>query len=336
MTSTYDPAAAPRRGRQGYKGDAWTVSLPADGSEPILALDTGLDSVAIVRVPDAAWGRGESPDTVHIHAGYDEVVLVQRGSGTLLHGPDPAHLESVRFEAPVTLVLPAGVWHGAVMDPGVTALGTCFYTVAGTVIESFSLQMEIIAKGSVTFADLPVVHPVAVEASAWPMAPFPAAGEAGPVEPADREARVLAYPPVRDGLSLPLDTGEDSLFIMSAPVEPEPSAPATERTTLPLPEFVDVHRHPDVDEFILRRGGAGYILNGETPASITLTPFEGQCVLVMPAGAFHRIVQTEEDPVGESILIYADRRAVVERYETIMAKTTVVSASPAVAREVPA
>jgi hypothetical protein len=45
----------------------------------------------------------------------------------------------------------------------------------------------------------------------------------------------------------------------------------------------------------------------------------------MPAGAFHRIVQTEEDEVGESILIYSDRRAVVERFETIMARTSVVA-----------
>ncbi len=96
---------------------------------------------------------------------------------------------------------------------------------------------------------------------------------------------------------------------------------------LPLPDVVDVHRHPDVDEYIIRRDGAGYILNGRTQATVTLTPFRAPCVLVMPAGAFHRIVQTEDDQVGESILIYADRRAVVERYETIVAKTVTASIS---------
>ena len=48
----------------------------------------------------------------------------------------------------------------------------------------------------------------------------------------------------------------------------------------------------------------------------------------MPAGAFHRIVQTEEDEVGDSILIYTDRRAVVERFETIMARTSVATPAP--------
>ena len=45
----------------------------------------------------------------------------------------------------------------------------------------------------------------------------------------------------------------------------------------------------------------------------------------MPAGAFHRIVQTEDDQVGGGFLIYADRRAVVEPYATIMATTRVAS-----------
>jgi hypothetical protein len=52
--------------------------------------------------------------------------------------------------------------------------------------------------------------------------------------------------------------------------------------------------------------------------------------MVMPAGAFHRIVHTEEERGTGSILIYADRRAVVERYETIMARTAVAALAPAV------
>lgn len=90
------------------------------------------------------------------------------------------------------------------------------------------------------------------------------------------------------------------------------------------PEFVDVHRHPDVDEYIIRRQGTGYLLNGPAPEGITLTPFGGPCVIVMPAGAFHRIVQVD-DPGGESLLVYADRHAVVERYEVIMARTSIAT-----------
>jgi hypothetical protein len=322
VTTTYDPASAPRQRSQGYKGDAWTVSLPSDGSEPILALDSGMDSVAIVRMPDGAWDRRMAPDHVHAHDGYDETVLVQRGSGTLFHGTAPTRVTTSRFEAPVTLVLPARSWHQVVMDPGVTALGTCFFTVSGTRIEPFSVQMEIIAKGRVTFADLPIVEPAPVLASTW-SAPPPHAGSRRVDDAAAPGARILPYPPAHDGLTLPLDTGHDSLFIMSNPVGPETPASGSERATLPVPEHVDIHRHPDVDEFIIRRDGAGYILNGPTPSAVTLTPFRGPCVMVMPAGAFHRIVQTEEDRVGESILIYADRRAIVERYETIVAKTSV-------------
>src|SRR5206468_11561240 len=87
---------------------------------------------------------------------------------------------------------------------------------------------------------------------------------------------------------------------------------------------VDVHSHSDVDEFIVIESGEGYLLNGPDLASVSLTPFRGPCVIVMPAGAFHRIVRTDDETV-DSILIYADRRAVVPRYETIMARTTVVS-----------
>ena len=49
--TTYDPSKAPRQRASGYKGDAWTVSQPPDGSKPILVLDSGADSVAIMRIP---------------------------------------------------------------------------------------------------------------------------------------------------------------------------------------------------------------------------------------------------------------------------------------------
>src|SRR4051794_1184315 len=70
-----DPATAPRERESGYKGDAWSVTLPVsppDSNEMMLILDTGLDSVAIVRVPNAWWDRSERPSAVRVHDGYDE------------------------------------------------------------------------------------------------------------------------------------------------------------------------------------------------------------------------------------------------------------------------
>lgn len=333
----YDPSTAPRRLESGFKNNGWIVSLPPDGAETILELDTGLDSVAIARIPDGAWDRGPRPRAVHAHDGYDETILVSRGSGTLYHGPDSEHIVALRFERPVVIVVPTGAWHHVVMDPEVTAEGTSFFTVPGRIIESFPSQMAIVARGRVTFADLPVVHPKPVEASAWNATAGPAPAtrvtlvETLPAEPAPR-VRILPFEAPPEGeLPLPLDTGQDSLFIMASPpsASDEPAGPAT---ALDPPEFVDVHRHPDVDEYIIRSGGSGYLVNGPLPETVTLTPFRGPCVIVMPAGAFHKIVQVEEDRGGPSILVYADRRAVVERYEVIMARTSVAtfSATPVV------
>jgi hypothetical protein len=325
----HDPARAPRRREDGYKGDAWSVDVPPDGDRPIVMLDTGVDSVAIVRIPDGAWERGTRPSRVHAHDGYDETILVTRGAGTLLHGPSPDALEETRFEGPVVIQVAPGRYHGIAMDPGVHAIATCFYTVPGTVIEEFSVQMQIIARARVRFDDLPEPHPVPVRAEEY-VGPATGVPEIHPDQAASRSrpsaiagVRISTYPaPNAEGLTLPLDTGHDSLFIMAAAPGPEklPSGgPATELTP---PEEVDVHRHPDVDEFIIRRHGAGWILNGRTPSTVTKTPFRGPCVMVMPAGAFHRIVQREEDEVGDSILIYSHRRAVVERHDRIMQRTT--------------
>jgi hypothetical protein len=327
--ATYDPASASRQLDKGYKNDGWIVSVPTDGSDTILMLDTGIDSVAIARIPDGKWDRSTSPSAVHAHDGYDETILVSRGSGTIYHGPDAEHISVSRFDRPAVIVVPARAWHHVAMDPGVTAEGTCFFTVAGTTIEPFSVQMEIIAKGRVTFADLPVAHPRRVDASAWAAPPItsPATGaRLVDAVPADAVAavRVLPFEPAPEGeLPLPLDTGRDSLFIMANPPRAEVAGAADAASRTPeLPEFVDVHRHPDVDEYIIRENGAGYLLNGPLPATVTRTPFQAPCVIIMPAGAFHRIVQTD-DPGGSSILVYADRRAVVERYEVIMARTSV-------------
>ena len=163
----YDPASAPRRRESGFKGDGWIVSLPVGGADLVLGLDTGFDSVAILRVPNGRWDRGERPLSVHAHADHDETIVIPTGAGTLYHGPDVEHLTATRFNGPVTLVAAAGVFHHLVMDPDTTATGTCFFTVPGTALVPFADRTPLNAFGKVTFADLAVVSPPPVAAAPW-------------------------------------------------------------------------------------------------------------------------------------------------------------------------
>jgi uncharacterized cupin superfamily protein len=319
--TVYDPPAAPRQRESGYKGDGWTVTLPPPGgADSVLGLDTGLDSVAILRVPDAKWDHGDRPLAVHAHAVHDETVVIPTGSGTLYHGADPAAITATPFVAPVVLVFPAGVFHHVVMDRAASATGTCFFTVPGTALVRFSEREPLNRYGKVTFADLAVAEPPRVEAAAWTTdgEPDPAVvgrlrSEGGDAPAGPAGVRVIAYEQPEDGYVLPLDTGEDSLFMMISRGRSWDRAPVE----------VDVHSHSDVDEFIVIDSGEGYLLNGPDLASVTRTPFRGPCVIVMPAGAFHRIVRTDDETV-DSILIYTDRRAVVPRYDAVMARTRVV------------
>ena len=116
--TVYDPPAAPRQRESGYKGDGWTVTLPPPGgADSVLGLDTGLDSVAILRVPDAKWDRGDRPLAVHAHADHDETVVIPTGSGTLYHGADPAaHHGDARSWRRSSSCSAAGVFHHVVMD----------------------------------------------------------------------------------------------------------------------------------------------------------------------------------------------------------------------------
>jgi uncharacterized cupin superfamily protein len=320
--TVYDPPTAPRQRESGYKGDGWTVTLPSPGGvDSVLGLDTGLDSVAILRVPDAKWDRGDRPLVVHAHVDHDETVVIPTGSGTLYHGADPAALTATPFVGPVVLAFPAGVFHHVVMDPAATATGTCFFTVPGTALVRFSEREPLNRYGKVTFADLAVAAPTRVEAAPWTAdgQPDPAIvgrlrSESGDVPADPAGVRLIPYEQPEGGYVLPLDTGEDSLFVMISRGRSWDRAPVE----------VDVHSHSDVDEFIVIESGEGYLLNGPDLASVTRTPFRGPCVIVMPAGAFHRIVRTDDETV-DSILIYTDRRAVLPRYDAIMARTTVVS-----------
>ena len=315
----YDPAAAPRRREAGYKGDGWTVTLPTDGSDLVLGLDTGLDSVAILRVPNGKWDRGDRPLSVHAHADHDETIIIPTGSGTLYHGPDVGHLATSRFSGPVVLVAPAGVFHHVVMDLDAIATGTCFFTVPGTVLLPFADRAPFNRFGKVTFANLRIVSPPPVVAAPWTADPQPdPVVEGRVVEGASArlgsDVRIIDYVQPETDYVLPLDTGHDSLFVMIS------RSASWDRH----PAVVDVHSHADVDEFIVIDAGEGYLLNGPELGTVTLTPFRGPCVIVMPAGAFHRIVRTD-DVTTDSILVYTDRRAVVPRYERIMQRTTAVS-----------
>ena len=313
----YDPSTAPRQRDSGFKGDGWIVTIPSDGAESVLALDTGLDSAVILRVANGKWDRGEQPPSAHVHHDHDETIVITTGSGTLYHGPDPEHVTTTRFEGPIVLVAPAGAYHHVVMDPDVTASGTCFFTVPGTVLVPFADRKPLNQYGKVTFADLRVVDPPHIEATVAPgsaLDPKIRGTLVDDITGVDGPAvRFIPYEQPEDGYVLPLDTGHDSLFMMVSRGRSWDRAPAV----------VDVHSHADVDEFIVIDGGEGFLLNGPDLGSVTLTAFRGPCLIVMPAGAFHRIVRTDDEGV-DSILVYTDRRAVVEPFARIMERTTFI------------
>ena len=59
------------------------------------------------------------------------------------------------------------------------------------------------------------------------------------------------------------------------------------------PDEVPVHMHSDVDEMIiLLDEQEGFYLHGTTPGSMVKSTFKGPCVLMLPAGEYHRIVTT--------------------------------------------
>lgn len=320
--TVYNPPDAPRQREAGFKGDGWIVTLPPlDAPDPVLGLDTGLDSVAILRIPSANWDHGDQPLLVHAHADHDETIVIPAGSGAVFQGTDPAALTPVRFKGPVVLFAPAGVFHHVVMDPDASSPGTCFFTLPGSALPRFAEREPLNRFGTVTFADLRVVSPPVVLAAPWTARAAVDPALRGRVIAGSTEAgtdptplRVIAYDQPADGYVLPLDTGRDSIFVMIS----------RGRSWDRRPAQVDVHSHADVDEFIVIESGEGYLLNGPDLGSVTLTPFRGPAVIVMPAGAFHRIVRTD-DEVVDSALIYTDRRAVVPRYPQIMQRTRFVA-----------
>ena len=212
--STVHPVDVPRAAT-GSKGDAWVVSLPVIDPEPgvaVLAFDTGRDSTTIV-IGDV---HGPEP---RVHPTHDLGIVIPSGSGELRHGSRPDALVTERWAGPTTLVIPAGVWHAVVPDAGCGRL-TAFFTRPGQAIDPFSIVGPRAEPGMVHLDTLPV--------SPWPMTPaavVPVAGSGGASMPAagsatsasTRSARVSPYPaPVEDDYTLPLDTGTDTLFVMSS------------------------------------------------------------------------------------------------------------------------
>lgn len=299
-TPAVHPVEVPRAAT-GSKGDAWVVSLPATQPEPgsaVLAFDTGLDSTTIV-IGDV---HGPAP---RVHPGHDLAIVIPVGSGELRHGSAPSALVAERYAGPTTLVVPAGNWHAVIPDAG-SGPSTAFFTRPGQTIDAFSVVGPRAEPGLVHLDTLPV--------SPWPMTPArvveAGTGAASGVVPASvRPARVSPYaPPVGDAYTLPLDTGTDTLFVMSS----------FNRSWDRTPVDVAVHRHDREDEYIVLFDRAeGWLLNGPTQESVQRVPFTGPCVLVMPSGNFHRVVRTEDIAVL-SILVYAHRGQVTATWQGIV------------------
>jgi uncharacterized protein YjlB len=304
VESLVHPADGPRNAT-GSKSDAWVMALPglqpAPG-EAIVAFGTGRDSTTIVI-------GGVEGAAVRRHPGHDLALVVPEGSGVLRHGASPDALEAVSFQGPCTVIVPAGTWHTIVPDPG-SPSGVAFLTRPGVTIDPFSVVGPRAEPGLVHLDTLPVSPWPMSEAEVVPVASPSGGGSVSDVQPA-RTARVEPYaPPVGNDYTLPVDTGTDTLFVMSS------DGRSWDRT----PVDVAVHRHDREDEYIVLAAGAeGWLLNGPTQESVQRVPFRGPCVLVMPSGNFHRVVRTD-DSVVRSILTYAHRSQTTGSWAEIQAE----------------
>ena len=307
--SSVHPEDVPRAAT-GSKGDAWVVSLPADDLAPgsaVLAFDTGRDSTTIV----IGEAHGPAP---RVHPGHDLGIVVPAGSGELRYGSAQGTLAAERYVGPCTLVVPAGTWHAVLPDP-VSGPLTAFFTRPGEVIDPFS--------GGGPRAEPGLVHLDTLPVAPWPMTPArvlsvpganrPGAPAAGAVEASTpgptRPARVVPYEAPGDTYSLPLDTGSDTLFVMTSHGRSWDRGP------------VDVagHRPARGAADIVLDVGAGWVVNGGPQDSVVRTAWTAPCVLVMPSGNFHRVVRTD-DEVGSAILVYAHRGQVTASWDGIVAE----------------
>lgn len=115
------------------------------------------------------------------------------------------------------------------------------------------------------------------------------------------------------------DFGEDSIYVMHS------RGASLDRH----PEEVPVQVHTEVDEMIiLLDHQEGFYLHGSTPKTMTKTPFESPCVLMQPAGEYHRIVTISEGE-GESILTYTDKNSTIEKFDVEIARAEHATVKPA-------
>ena len=123
-------------------------------------------------------------------------------------------------------------------------------------------------------------------------------------------ARYIKLDRQQSGPTNVVDTGDDSIYVMHMRGE------SWDRH----PENVPVHMHAEVDEMIIMLDRQeGFYLHGSIPESMTKTPFEAPCVLMLPAGEYHRIVTTSEGE-GESFLTYTAGNSTLEKFDTEVAR----------------
>ena len=123
-------------------------------------------------------------------------------------------------------------------------------------------------------------------------------------------ARYIKLDRQKPGPTNVVDTGEDSIYVMHG------RGASWDRH----PEEVPVHVHAEVDEMIIMLDHQeGFYLHGSTPETMTKTPFEAPCVLMLPAGEYHRIVTTSEGE-GEKILTYTAGNSTIEKFSVEFAR----------------
>jgi uncharacterized protein YjlB len=127
-----------------------------------------------------------------------------------------------------------------------------------------------------------------------------------PVEeyPVTGRARYIKLDRQHPGAINVVDTGEDSVFLMHG------RGPSWDRD----PDEIPVHMHTDVDEMIiLLDEQEGFYLHGTTPDSMVKSTFKGPCVLMLPAGEYHRIVTTSEGDY-ETFLTYTPANSTLQTF----------------------
>ena len=282
--TVHDPATAPRERESGYKGDAWSVTLPTsragrrrDDADPRHRARQRRDRACGERVVGPIGAADGRPGPRPIRRNDPDPARVR--DAVPRSGPGSHRGVAVRRRRSRWCCRPAA---GTRRDgrrrrvskrrpsspcPGRSSRRSrCRWTSSRAARSRSATCPWCIPVRSRRRSGRPAgVRPTAAGGSRGP-----ARSDGGRPAPTGRArvARIVPYPAPRDGLTLPLDTGQDSLFILAGapdPNAPEPAPVPPEPILLDLPDVVDVHRHPDVDEYILRRGGAGYILNGRTP-----------------------------------------------------------------------